>query len=215
MGRKITREFTNMKEVLLEKFKSVNCWLRRKCKIEKELTDKNIDMKDELNEIFKIVNNLLKYAEAKNATVIALTSGIIYGTLRLMKGTIPEFWTMFGYCFVGVGAIVLIMAFISLLPILNRFYSTLKNETGECDNVYFFMDIKDYKRASDYLNLLYQKAGIEYKENKLEVDLANQIIVNSQITYRKFQIFKLILYTYLWGTVLSLVIAGGVILSAL
>ncbi len=175
-------------------------------------------MENYLKDIFKNVNDWLKYAETKNAGILAITSALIFGLLRLNNSNYNSFWICFIYCMILVGIVVVILALVSFSPVLDKFYTREISGTADHDNLFFFMDIKDYKdfkKNKDhvaYLKLLYKKANQQYKQNLIEEDLAKQIIVNSQIAFRKFKIFDLILNVFLFGSIISLVISGIVIL---
>lgn len=175
--------------------------------------NKNI-MKEDLKEIFKNVNDWLKFAEAKNAGALTFSSALVFASLKMLNTD--------NHCYVNIaltvlsviGASGIILAFISFSPVLNKYYKKKIDGTGEYDNVYFFMDLKDYKDFKNnqdhkaLLKLIYKKSGKTYVENALEEDIAIQIITNSQIAFRKYEIFKLILKFYGWGSIIGLIVAG-------
>ncbi len=171
-------------------------------------------MKKELHNIFNNVNEWLKFAEAKNAGILGLTSIMVFWLLRLVNSNIDGFCFYFYYGLILVGAIVIILALMSFAPILNKFYSNNIGKYGNHKNIYFYGDIKDFKdkngnfKTDEYLLLVHKKAGKNvnnFTPNPLEEDLAKQIIVNSHIAYRKYSIFKLIINIYLYGSITALI----------
>ena len=60
----------------------------------------------------------------------------------------------------------------------------------ETDNFYFFTDLRKYKAYEliDSLNRLYFDNKIANLNTKEYIDIANQIIVNSEITFMKFKL---------------------------
>ena len=57
-------------------------------------------MEDKLKDIFENVNNWLKFAEAKNATIVAGNGLLIFGICRLLKDTSINEWILYYIYFV-------------------------------------------------------------------------------------------------------------------
>jgi hypothetical protein len=159
---------------------------------------------DTFDKIFKNINDWLKFAEQKNAGLLALNIGIIWGVSRLLEGF--KITNEILYCFhvLAYGLIILssIICIFSFLPILTNRWWLKKKEKSHDDNIFYFGDISKYN-SGDYLKLIKIKYNIEnYKFNGAEKDFADQIIINSKIALDRF-----IFYMYSsWLTVFAIII---------
>lgn len=168
-------------------------------------------MKSTLLDLLKVINDWVKFAEAKNAGTIAFSSALIFGLIKAAGGLEIDFFRYACYIMVGVGAIALGLAFMSFSPITDKHFQHEIKDAGSFSNVYYFGDIKnfrDHKKGIDYkayLRIFYEKSGNAYIENKLEQDIAIQLINNSGIAYRKLKLFKIILRVYLGGIIAALI----------
>ena len=143
-------------------------------------------MKDELKSIFLNVNEWLKFAEAKNAGLLVLNSGVIFGILTIYKDyqhSLPKTIILLALIFFGLS---MLLSIISLFP---RTHNILpKQKKFKNPNLYFAghlckLDINDFKTE------LF-KIHTTHIFDKFEEDLLNQIIVNATITTRKYHFFK-------------------------
>jgi hypothetical protein len=145
-----------------------------------------------LDNSFKTINDWLKYAEQKNASLIIFNAGLIWGVTRLFMtkvniNQVNECLNWIGYT---SASLAIVIAIISMMPVLSRnwYFSKAKNHQ---DNVFYFGDIAKYNTV-DYLKLIGEKHDIQDKYNPIEFDLASQVVINSEIALAKFQRFKLV-----------------------
>ena len=160
-----------------------------------------------LEEIFRIVNEWLKFAEQKNASLIVLNAGIIWGVSRIFskmpdveQSSICLNWL--GY---SLSSLSLLLGIVSLMPILTYVWYFDEN-TNRKDNALYFAHIAKYSDRA-YLDLLAKK--LELKQTTytgISYDYASQLITNSKITMIKFSRFKVSSYLTL-GAVLSFVVS--------
>ncbi|MGP4971928.1 Pycsar system effector family protein [Psychrobacter aquimaris] len=148
---------------------------------------------DELDGIFKIVNEWLKFAEQKNAALLVLNSGSVWGVSLMLRN--QDTLSCGGVTFAAIGfALVFLSSLIcvfSFIPILYRpSYSSNLGKRSNFDNCLYFGDIAKYEDA-DYLALLKHKLGEEAEDTLFERDFASQIITNARITLAKYKKFKL------------------------
>lgn len=140
---------------------------------------------------FNVINEWLRFAEAKNAAIIALSSVL----LSVITPWSPELEnTVFAWylwvAFFGVG-LALIIALVSFLPFTDRnpFLTRLvqeKTAVGE-KNWTFFGDIA----SSDFDEFtLALKARGENLEDVNTREIAEQIYINSRICTFKLNLFK-------------------------
>ncbi len=75
-------------------------------------------MKEELNYIFGNVNEWLKFAEAKNAALIAFDSGLIAGAISLLMvdKPLPVIICCYGWFAVALLAVSCFVCMLSFLP---------------------------------------------------------------------------------------------------
>lgn len=162
-------------------------------------------MKDDVKDIFSNVNEWLKFAEAKNAALIAFHLGSIFGAATIITqtecDTIPQPIVYYLYSFIILSAIGLFFAMFSFWPqtrieaalskkIEDIFYSGTPAADG---NLLFYGYINNCGK-NKYLTEL---CGCYSKQpgscTKLELDYVEQIVVNSRITVRKYFYFKIAL----------------------
>lgn len=165
--------------------------------------DNNLQIVDELKNIFENVNGWLKFAEAKNGALVAINGVFIFKctdfliNLNDKKVVGNKFFLLATMTFF---LIALILVLVSFLPNVSKISDKEENEDKctkckdrKCDNILnFYGDISKYNNPKLYLNDLYLYYYDSTKEelNKKELDYAKEIIINSQITLRKFKMFK-------------------------
>jgi hypothetical protein len=150
------------------------------------------DVEDALDRRLKVVNDWLQFAEKKNATLLVLNAGAIWGVSRLLRskesqGFLGHSLLWLGLISIGVSAIICIF---SLLPSLKIWGLENTPDITENDNSLFFGDIAKYS-PEQYLELLrscYKLEDMQFL--KSHKDYAEQLIVNSRIAKRKYRIFS-------------------------
>jgi hypothetical protein len=144
-------------------------------------------MREDLKDIFKNVNEWLKFAEAKHAGLIVLNTGAVFGILTSYKDYkqhIPWIMVLIIFFFLGLSMAITL---ISLFPKTGNKIDPKKKPQNP--NLYFFgslsqLDVNDFKTEIG-------KSNPNYNFNRLDDDLINQILVNSSIATRKYKLFKL------------------------
>ena len=143
-------------------------------------------MRDELKSIFQNVNEWLKFAEAKHAGLIVLSSGMIFGVLTIYKDYhlfLPKLIILLTILFFVLSVV---FSIISLFP---RTCNKLPTRNGiNNPNLYFAGHL--CKLNEDGLKMELLRIHPNYIFNKFEEDLINQIIVNATIATKKYQLFK-------------------------
>lgn len=133
-------------------------------------------------------NYWLSFAEAKNAALIALNVAMI-AFLAELKAECSVFKTLLIALFV----ISCVICMYSFSPNTTNRVHTVK--AGKIyDNLVFWNDIATMQNEQQYIDLVkerYFKGMTFYIEHdKLSYDLASEIIINSRITKKKYQLFK-------------------------
>lgn len=162
----------------------------------------NNNVLEELKDIFQNVNNWLNFAEIKHGALIALDTTFILGVIASMfEGNVK--------CLGVVGLIIIVL---SLLLSMYSYYPNIKGIKDDwmfCEkkltpnrNLLFYRDI--YKLSNEeYLKKLYKDYyDIEItKYSKQELDYAEEIVVNSRITMKKYFLFKISLIVCVIGII--------------
>jgi hypothetical protein len=157
-------------------------------------------MVDTLKDIFDNVNNWLKFAEVKNATLIAGNGVMIFGVMKILNDLNLNQYAIYYIYF------SMILLFISLVISLISFMSKLKipdfllhSESTKSDNLLFFGDIVKY-REQTYLKKIHELLASE-TTSELDFMYVQQIIVNSKIAINKFKLFNVALNFTIAGIV--------------
>ncbi|WP_179317204.1 Pycsar system effector family protein [Winogradskyella undariae] len=166
-------------------------------------------MESRLLVVFNNVNEWLRFAEAKNAMIIALNGVIVFGVARLFKiDEIKEseilcwYFTLYFLC---LGASTLV-ALLSFIPQLKQLTPTFNFKSQNDDFLYFaclkdktVAEVTEVYRDNDEVISVYHK------------HLANQIITNAGITKRKYDYFTFACWltiSAILTPILALVYAG-------
>ncbi len=153
-------------------------------------------MEDRLRYILSNVNDWLKFAEGKNAALLAANSAVVIGALRLVDGKVFLFqWAeYYFYFFIGVFALSGVLCLLSFVPKIEIPWLLPTSLSDEKDNLIFYGDISGYDPSS-YVRALHAQDGTILKTiDPFEEDLAEQAIINSRIALRKYQLFNLALW---------------------
>lgn len=148
---------------------------------------------EQLYRIFNNVNDWLKFAEAKNAMLIAFNSASIYGiaqalNLDCVKGTkFIEVYLM----------IVIVLLIFSTITSLISFAPKVKIITGgyyvpnNVSNVLFF----EYLKTKSNTEIIQEVTGVlattQLPYAKIELDIAEQIKQNSIVASSKYSYFTI------------------------
>lgn len=158
-------------------------------------TEENLEQNKELVDFFEKqfdkINYWLSFSEAKNGALIALNVAIM-AVLISMFEVIPV-----------LSAIIMILLIISSIICLLSFFPNLKNSSEEKNvtstanlNLLYFSDIYKIESVNKYIELIklnyFQNKNVNV-DYKLIYDLANEIMVNSRITVKKYEKFKVAL----------------------
>lgn len=157
--------------------------------------------------VFSSVNEWLKFSEAKNAALVALCSAGIWGILQLLKDSnkLEEFRIVL-LCILLTLIISLVISLFSFIPQkTNIDKKKLPIENPMKLNLLFFRHISKFS-PQDYLEALYQKYGQHENYSycpSYEKDLANQIVINAEITMTKTTRFKQSISILFFGIIAS------------
>lgn len=148
-------------------------------------------MDEKLKDIFSNINDWLKFAEAKSATLIACNGALIFGISRIISSFDLKGGYLLYLLLVSVLCILSIaICFLSIIPSLSMPWDKKPSGISDKDNLMYFSDIAKYTPLA-YLNALKDKLELDDSVfTGYQRDLSNQIIINSVIADKKYRAFQ-------------------------
>lgn len=144
-------------------------------------------MKDFLKEQLERTNYWLSFAEAKNAALVALNIAVI------------AVCTQIDFLDVTMQVLLCVLFIASTFCCLKSFSPKINNKATGDDtiatenyNLIFYADVVKIGNADKYLDKLQENYEFEFHEKEKNEcrDLAEEIIINSEITMSKYRLFK-------------------------
>ncbi|SHK18735.1 Pycsar system effector family protein [Desulforamulus aeronauticus] len=171
---------------------------------------------EKLDKVFTNINYWLVFAEAKNASLLALNGAGIYGLVGLLKNSDyngGHYLTLYLWMVVVFLSVGLVIPLLSFSPVVNIFNSKKKllSQNKENLNLLFFGDLVKYDCSKEYVVDFYKHYFdvkiLENEVSKIHLDYADEILINSRIAVKKYALFKYALLMDL-SAFLSPVIVG-------
>ncbi len=153
-------------------------------------------MEKRLQYIFGNVSDWLKFAEQKNAGLLVANIAIIVAFSKLISdesitNQILNYYLIEGIILIPVSLLICLLSFIPQVEI--PYLARRKTPSGN-ENLLFYGEIRNLS-VNEYVYALQSLCKEENQENNTKLELykhyANQIIVNSQIAYKKYSFFSL------------------------
>lgn len=176
-----------------------------------------LEHEEQLNSIFANVNEWLKFAEAKNFGLLTLNAAIVFGLTQIQFSENSLYsnniFTVFGiFAFSSF-----LFSLISVFPIVskvgkNKYSKTFINKFSNwIDKEKFFENIHFYGylrliSESEFETKFLAKVASNVPFTKFEKELVVQILLNSRISWLKYQLFKIAAFMFLMGIILTIVI---------
>jgi hypothetical protein len=151
-------------------------------------------VEEQLKAIFTNVNDWLKFAETKNAALIAANAAVSFASFSILVQNWSKLDTRLCWYLISLIICALSSATIALLAIIPRtslLISISKEKPNDVtDNLLFYGDIAKYKPA-EFVKALKRRFGeTDTLLSGLESDYGQQIVINSQIAFRKHTLFR-------------------------
>jgi len=169
-----------------------------------------------LTEILKQVNEWLKFAEGKNAGIVALASAGVLSVTGALAARTDESWEIrAGIAVSGVIiALSLLLGLASFMPRTDQAKLSIRRDLPSSldDNLLFYGHLARYAPKD-----LAEAVAHRYCQNhdrqieQLHVDLAAQITINARITLEKLRFFS---YAVALFALAAALLTAAVILSA-
>ncbi|AFZ60228.1 hypothetical protein H6G54_08365 [Anabaena cylindrica FACHB-243] len=171
-----------------------------------------MDILEKLLKILEIVIDWLKFAEAKNAVLLAFSGAGVTAIITYISAAsnIPKSLILSLPASTFILSISSLVCLFSFLPKTNlehivwmqgkpsKNFKTLQNNT---DNLYYYGHLMKYKNIEllDAMNQLYCDNKISQPYKKEYLDIATQIIINSEIAFLKFRFFTFSLWILIFS----------------
>lgn len=181
-----------------------------------------MEVTKKLTSIFQVINDWLKFAEAKNAILLAFSGTGVTAIVTYLSAAsnIPnsvQHGSLISMSLLCCSALISALSFLPKTD-LERIVWIMANPSRnshlkDSDNFYFFNDLRKYKpiELMNSMNRLYFDSQIQPPYRKEDLDLASQIIINSEIASIKFKFFA----GSLWILILSFLATPILILLSL
>jgi hypothetical protein len=145
-----------------------------------------MEAKIELKFILTTVNDMLKFAEAKNGALLVFNSGLVFAILsnyHNIHHCVYKWIILFGIICFGISVCLCLL---SQFPVTeNIFYSRADIQEP---NLYFYNHLSNLDKGSFISE--YKTAHEDFVPTKLDEYVINQILKNARIAQAKFTIFK-------------------------
>src|SRR5688500_7001731 len=173
-------------------------------------TDPKRDVERQLSELLTRVVDWLKFAEAKNTASVGLSStGLGVIVTFLVAG--PDIQPLAGVG-LGIGALALMLSLLltvaSFLPSTNlekHLVGERERPTAR-DNLLYYGHLARYEPRAlveAIAEMYFDQEGETYAPNKLDIDLAAQIVTNARITVRKLALYRYSLLLFGFGVLVA------------
>lgn len=139
--------------------------------------------------IFDSVDAVLKYAENKNTYILTFI-GTQITVVKFLNLNI-DLWLKISLIFLGICVFLCIVSFFPKSEITAWLYYIAKvhgKKSGK-DNMLYFGDIVKYS-VDEYTDRMEKFFNCKIRGNEYSEQLCRQIVVNAEIAYDKFNIFK-------------------------
>jgi hypothetical protein len=168
-----------------------------------------VDLDGRLYRQLQLVNDWLKFAEAKNMGMVGFASGalaVLLGFLTAIDLAIPVGATIF-IAGGGLGLLVaLLLSLVSFLPRTNleRVAAGRTSRDRTEDNLYYYGHVASYEPRVFVEAMIHRHLrGDLAQMDDGHLDLAGQIITNARITLGKLRLFTFSIVCFAVGNTLS------------
>lgn len=147
---------------------------------------------NELHHIYNHVNDMLKFAEAKNAGLIAFNIAVIIGISQLNFVATDNLLLKYGGWYIVI--LNIISVFFSLISIFAQLRTKERIPSIDPSNNLLYFGTLALLSPEELLNQMKTRYKFISTNEVFELDMARQIIIVSQITLRKFRLFNIAMF---------------------
>lgn len=163
------------------------------------LGKKEVNILNELKDIFENTNRWLAFAESKNGVLLGVNGLFLFKMLDWLNGVEDSIlntkmiWILL-IIFISTTLLILKSFFPNCSSFIDKEIDTCKESNGYSRILIFYEDISKYESSKIYLMDIYKyyfKVDVDLKElTKHELDYAKEILINSRIASYKYKCFK-------------------------
>ena len=177
-----------------------------------------MDITNKLITILQMVNDWLKFAEAKNAVLLTfsgagITAIVTYISTSTNTPNSLRIGLIVSVVFLCISSLVCSLSFLPKTDIEYFIWAKSKpsrksiSQIKDTDNFYFFNSLKKYEPSDllESMNRVYFQDQIQTPYKREDLDIANQIILNSEIASTKFTFFRFALWILIFSIFITLV----------
>jgi hypothetical protein len=156
---------------------------------------------EQLRHILSIVDGHVKFAETKNAALLAANSALIIGAIQVLTPYPTElgFLHRIGMYAATLCLIAAAFSIVSFLPLRSRPYLWKQRRVSENDNLLFFEEIQKHSETSYFRAFLDANDLPNREAIGLERMYVNQIVINAKLASSKFAYFEYAAWITLTG----------------
>lgn len=153
-----------------------------------------------LQDILSFVDGHVKFAETKNAALLAIDAGALYVIGQVIAEHPPSSWLAVYISILLIGcALSAVVSLLSFLPATQIPWIRSRRSWETGGSLLFFGEIQGYD-ADSYIKKLCASIGHDSEEaSDLDLMYAEQIIANGKIAARKFTYNRIALWCLLFG----------------
>jgi hypothetical protein len=145
-----------------------------------------------MNDVLSTVHGQLQFAEAKNGALLAVNLAVVVGIATIfddMKELPLAVIVCLSMVMVGlaIAAFTALWSFLPVHGVARHQYS--KGTEGGGANLFYWGEIARFT-PKHYAEELLKALGIAEPPSRIELDLADQIVINAGIAERKFKVFN-------------------------
>jgi hypothetical protein len=165
--------------------------------------------------ILQLINDWLKFAEAKNAVLLTFCGAGITAVITYLSASenVPNslrIGLVISMSLLCIGSLICSLSFLPKTDMDHFIWLKAKPNRNpklqlkDTDNFYFFNDLKKYSSVDllDSINRLYCEGKSIKPYRKEDLDIANQITINAEIASKKFMFFR----AALWSLIFSILV---------
>lgn len=169
------------------------------------MSDVELKPRDLAADIFRNVNDWLRFAEAKNAALIALASAALWASIKVIVSNDIHLWiAIYAVLAAAQFAVSILIGLISFIPALSLDFIVRRSRPSGADNLLYFGHIANYSKRDMRERLFAACGGDPNRCSDIENAYIEQIIINSRIANHKFGYFNVACWIFLSGLVTPL-----------
>lgn len=148
-------------------------------------------MEEKLQNLHDHINDLLKYAEAKNGLLIGFNSLVLVEIVEKVFSQMKclPLWAVLGFSYLGLCNIISLL--ISLFSFLPSFQTEITEHKFRNRSNYLFYGTIATLSPAEFFEQFKQRYKLEPTSETYCLDMIRQIIIQSQILIQKFNRFSL------------------------